>query len=364
MTDLQDYMANSIRNIVAKAYLNVLTNPRQAKVVHQLQQSLSTSEKRRRQVKESEGLDVPPFLISSISTTCNLHCKGCYARKNGIATDHSAPTMSAEQWRKIFEESASIGINFSIIAGGEPLMRRDVLEQIATVEDMVFPVFTNGTLINDSYLEFFKEHMNMIPVMSLEGNATITDDRRGEGVYRRVMETMRRLKEAKLFFGTSITVTTENWQKVTSEAFVDELRSLGCKIVFYVEYVPVDAGTEHLAFDDSNVDTLLSTYDRIREKYDDIIMLSFPGDEQVLGGCLAAGRGFFHIAPDGKAEPCPFSPFSDCKVTDLGVKEALRSPLFRKLKTAHIVGAPHKGGCTLFDYREQVEQIANDDNAI
>ena len=28
-------------------------------------------------------MDVPPFLICSIATTCNLHCKGCYARANG-----------------------------------------------------------------------------------------------------------------------------------------------------------------------------------------------------------------------------------------------------------------------------------------
>lgn len=167
MFDLQAYMANSIRGIVAKTYLNVLTNPRQAKVVHQLQQSLAATERRRKEVQAKEGLDVPPFLISSIATTCNLHCKGCYARQNGIATDKKVPMLAPEQWSAIFEESSALGINFSIIAGGEPLTRRDVLEQIATVEEMIFPIFTNGTLINDSYLDFFRHHTNMIPVMSL-----------------------------------------------------------------------------------------------------------------------------------------------------------------------------------------------------
>lgn len=135
---------------------------------------------------------------------------------------------------------------------------------------------------------------------------------------------------------------------------------MGCKIVFYVEYVPVDPGTEHLALDEEMSATVMAAYDSVREKYSDIVMLFLPGDEQALGGCLAAGRGFFHIAPDGKAEPCPFSPFSDCNVIDLGVKEALRSPLFRKLRSAHLVGAPHKSGCTLFDYRDQVESLAKE----
>ena len=40
---------------------------------------------------------------------------------------------------------------------------------------------------------------------------------------------------------------------VTSADFIDQLRSYGCKIVFYVEYVRIDPGTEHLAFADEQV---------------------------------------------------------------------------------------------------------------
>ena len=55
-----------------------------------MQTLFQKSEKRRRKMLEQEELEVPPFLISSISTTCNLHCKGCYARSNGIAEDDAA----------------------------------------------------------------------------------------------------------------------------------------------------------------------------------------------------------------------------------------------------------------------------------
>ena len=112
---------------------------------------------------------------------------------------------------------------------------------------MVFPVFTNGTLISPSYMEFFKKHLNMVPVISIEGTALGTDERRGTGVFKHAMQSMEMLKEEDLFFGTSITVTTENYHYVTSHEFIEKLRSYGCKIVFYVEYVPTEAGTEHLA---------------------------------------------------------------------------------------------------------------------
>lgn len=357
---LDEYMSESIRNIMAKAYKNVLRNPREAKFAYRMQRLFEKSEKRRREVSEREEMDIPPFLISSISTTCNLQCKGCYARKNGIADDPGKDrkhTLQPEEWRRIFTEAASLGINFSLLAGGEPLMRKDLLESISNVEDMIFPIFTNGTLIGPTYLEFFEKHLNMVPIISLEGLQTSTDQRRGQGVFKKAMQAMEDLSQRKLFFGTSITVTTENMTFVTSTDFIDQLRSYGCKIIFYVEYVPLDEGTEHLAFSDEHVEQMEQTMNTRREQYEDLIFLSFPGDEKALGGCLASGRGFFHIGPDGAAEPCPFSPYSDSNVAKMGVLGALKSPLFRRIRDARALGWEHTGGCTLFEHREEIEAL-------
>lgn len=357
---LDEYMSESIRNIMAKAYKNVLRNPREAKFAYRMQRLFEKSEKRRREVSEREEMDIPPFLISSISTTCNLQCKGCYARKNGIADNPGKDgkhTLQPEEWRRIFTEAASLGINFSLLAGGEPLMRKDLLESISNVEDMIFPIFTNGTLIGPTYLEFFEKHLNMVPIISLEGLQTSTDQRRGQGVFKKAMQAMEDLSQRKLFFGTSITVTTENMTFVTSTDFIDQLRSYGCKIIFYVEYVPLDEGTEHLAFSDEHVERMEQTMNTRREQYEDLIFLSFPGDEKALGGCLASGRGFFHIGPDGAAEPCPFSPYSDSNVAKMGVLGALKSPLFRRIRDARALGWEHTGGCTLFEHREEIEAL-------
>ena len=365
--DLAAYMSGSIARIMSKAYRNVLSNPREARFAFRMQQLFARSEKRRRAVREQEGFDVPPFLISSISTTCNLHCKGCYARSNGIveasqasAADPlrpGAPELSPAQWRDIFAEAASMGINFSLLAGGEPMMRKDILEAVSEVQDMIFPIFTNGTLIGPAYLSFLRQHLNMVPVISIEGTAVGTDDRRGQGVFRRAMHSMELLRQEDLFFGTSITVTTENLPLVTSRDFIDQLRSYGCKIVFFIEYVPTEPGTEHLAFADEHVAQMESLLKQRREEYADIVFLSFPGDEKELGGCLASGRGFFHIGPDGSAEPCPFSPFSDSNVARLGLRGALKSPLFRKIRAARALGWEHTGGCTLFEHREEIAQM-------
>ena len=351
-------MAESIRNIMAKAYLNVLSNPRETRFVARMQRVIGKAERRRKECLEKEGLEVPPFLIASIATTCNLQCKGCYARKNGIAGDiPTKATLTPEQWHTIFSDAAELGVSFCLLAGGEPLIRRDLLESAATIEDIIFPVFTNGTLIGALYTEFFKRHLNMIPVISLEGELMATDSRRGKGVFQRALLSMEMLQKEKLFFGTSITVTTENYHEVTSKEFLSHLASLGCKLVFYVEYVPFDESTEHLAFREEHVAEMEQILEERREQFKEMIFLSFPGDEKALDGCMAAGRGFFHIGPDGSAEPCPFSPFSDRNVAQTGLRNAIASPLFRKIRDARALGWEHTGGCTLYEHRDEVKKM-------
>ncbi len=363
MKDLAQFMSDNLRELVQTGYRSVLDNPREARFALQLQRTVARGERRRKRILKEEGLAVPPFLICSIATTCNLQCKGCYARAGGIAGDTpTKPTLSADEWHRLFEEAAAMGFSVALLAGGEPLTRRDLLEGIASVKEMLFPVFTNGTLIGPQYIEFFRKHLNVLPVISLEGDALATNARRGKGVQERALLSMEMLHKEKLFFGTSITVTTENKEAVTSDEYIARLHELGCKLVFYVEYVPIEPGTEHLAFGDEDVQWMEQRVDTLRTDIKDMIFVSFPGDEKLLDGCMAAGRGFFHIGPDGAAEPCPFSPKSDTNAARDGLRAALRSPLFSLLRNASALSWEHTGGCTLYEHRDEVESLLNANN--
>ena len=88
-----------------------------------------------------------------------------------------------------------------------------------------------------------------------------------------------------------------------------------------------------------------------------MMFISFPGDEKEAGGCLAAGRGFFHINPFGAVEPCPFSAFSDTDVRKSGLLGALKSPLFHALEEGGLLAVEHTGGCVLYEKEEQVREL-------
>ena len=98
----------------------------------------------------------------------------------------------------------------------------------------------------------------------------------------------------------------------------------------------------------------------LREQYPELVFISFPGDEKTSGGCLAAGRGFFHINAYGGAEPCPFSAYSDTSLKEVPLEEALESPLFLKLQSSGTLIGEHTGGCVLFEQEELVKQFCRE----
>ena len=120
--------------------------------------------------------------------------------------------------------------------------------------------------------------------------------------------------------------------------------------MFYVEYVPADCKSYDAAPTEAERALLDARIKALRAAYP-LLFISFPGDEKDTGGCLAAGRGFFHINADGRAEPCPFSPFSDINVADHTLREALKSRLFARLQENDFLLGEHAGGCHLFEKR-------------
>ena len=124
-----------------------------------------------------------------------------------------------------------------------------------------------------------------------------------------------------------------------------------------MEYVPADGETKEIALDDEARDNMQNMLGQVRMKHNDLFFVAFPGDEKTSGGCLAAGRGFFHINANGGAEPCPFSPYSDTNVKDVSLREALHSKLFTALRNNGTLLAEHTGGCVLFEQEEKVKEL-------
>jgi MoaA/NifB/PqqE/SkfB family radical SAM enzyme len=194
-----------------------------------------------RQKLEGEGLHVPPVLVISVTSKCNLHCEGCYHQ---ALRSQSDAEMSDERIEKLVDEAKELGISFIVLAGGEPLMRANILDISKKTPEIMFMMFTNGLLLNDQVLEQIAANKNIVPLLSLEGYEIDTDGRRGTGVYNQLLKSISKLKNKGLFWGASLTMTRTNFNEATDEAFIKQLVDSGCKLFMLVEYTPVIAGTE------------------------------------------------------------------------------------------------------------------------
>ncbi len=309
---------------------------------------------------EEKGLHVPPFMIASITSTCNLKCKGCYDREK---THHCQVEFNEKNWENIFTQAKELGISFILLAGGEPLIKSKVIEQCIHFPEIIFPMFTNGMLIDEAWIDFFTSCRNLIPIVSIEGDKNQTNNRRGEGVFERVSQGFKLLERNKILYGVSFTLTSENYNTILEQNFIEQYIDKGCRIFFFIEYVPFDTTTENLVISEAQRIDLDKRLQDLREKYKGIF-IAFPGDESEFGGCLAAGRGFIHINAMGAVEACPFAPYSDINLKDSSLKEALNSPILSEIRSLHGLLKEHKGGCTLFDNREMVEKILNTNNDV
>jgi MoaA/NifB/PqqE/SkfB family radical SAM enzyme len=189
---------------------------------------------------------------------------------------------------------------------------------------------------------------NLVPSLSLEGQQAETDLRRGSGVYEQVKEKMRLLRKAGILFGTSLTLTRQNFDLITSSAFQKALSQSGSQVSLFVDYVPVQPGTEPLTLTAEQKHCEARWINSLRKQLPGLF-INLPGDEEEYGGCLAGGRGFIHINPSGHLEPCPFAPFSDVDLTKMSLKQALGSDFLRIIRENAGKMKESQGGCALWE---------------
>lgn len=310
------------------------------------------AEKIRRSWK-ARGLQVPLLLITSVTGACNLRCEGCYAWELHQSPE---PEMDASKLGTVLGEARDLGVSTILLAGGEPLMRPELLETTRQLPELLFLLFTNGLLIDDPTVEELKRQRHIVPIISLDGDAEQTDARRGPDTYERLAQLMAKMKRRRIFFGTSLTLTRTNVDTVLEREHLQKLLSNGCRVFFFIEYIPAESDTDDLVLTEDQQEEAGVLIERYRNELP-ALFSAFPRDEYTFGGCLAAGRGFVHINPQGDVEPCPFTPLSDASLKTLSLREALQSSFLKEVRQ-HMGKLPKRGpGCLLWQHRDWLASV-------
>ncbi|HBM81320.1 MAG TPA: radical SAM protein, partial [Clostridiaceae bacterium] len=195
--------------------------------------------------KAKYNINIPWAILMDPTSSCNLKCTGCWA-----AEYSKTSSMDFETLDRIIRQGKELGIYMYIYSGGEPLMRKkDLLELARIHNDCMFLSFTNATLIDEEFAEEVEKVGNMGFAISVEGFEKETDMRRGKGTYQKVMKAMDILQKHGIIFGFSTCYHSKNTEVVGSYEYIDLMVKKGCKFGWYFTYIPIgkDAVTDLIA---------------------------------------------------------------------------------------------------------------------
>ena len=275
--------------------------------------------------KDKYRCNIPWAILLDPTSACNLHCTGCWAAEYGNRLN-----LSYDEIDNIIRQGKELGVYLYIYTGGEPLVRKtDIIHLCEEHDDCVFLCFTNGTLIDEQFANDMLRVRNFVPAISLEGMENATDERRGTGVFRKVILAMDLLRKKKLVYGISSCYTSANYDSITLEAYYDMLIAKGAYFIWYFHYMPVgnDAVPELLPTPEQREIVCRRIRDYRARK--PLFAMDFQNDAEFVGGCVAGGRRYFHINANGDMDPCVFIHYSDSNIREKTLLEGLCSPLFQ-----------------------------------
>src|SRR5262249_18818932 len=152
------------------------------------------------------------LLVIQSTPFCNIDCSYCYLPDRSSRGRMSREVLTAI-YKRAFESSLTIDPITFLWHAGEPLVvppsAYEEAFELARAENQIFQrrfnfaVQTNGTLINQQWVELFRKYHVRVGV-SLDGPAFIHDfqrkDRLGRGTHARVMAGIGHLKASRIPF--------------------------------------------------------------------------------------------------------------------------------------------------------------------
>jgi len=276
-------------------------------------------EKRKELLSKQDS--IPLFITLSPTQVCNLKCKGCYAGSEAS----TRAQLSFEVSDRILREKKELwGSFFTVISGGEPLAYRDngktIYDLYEKHSDQFFLMYTNGTLIDKKVAKRLAELGNVTPAISVEGLEKETDDRRGKGVFKKILRAMENLREEGVLFGISMTATRENADILLSPEVINFwMDEQGAFYAWMFQYMPIGRAWSLDLL--PTLEQRLRMYERTRELIhkERRFVVDFWNNGPLSRGCISAGRdfGYFYIDWNGNIMPCVFVPYYTHNINQL-----------------------------------------------
>lgn len=146
------------------------------------------------------------YVSLQVTEKCNLRCKHCYASAGQANYAHE---LTLEQWKAVITKIASfadVDRCIPIITGGEPLLRKDILDIIDYAMEKLknVVIVTNSLLLTDQMIDALSKRKDLLIQVSLDGAKRETHEYiRGKNTFDRTISNIEKLVKSGAKVGLS-----------------------------------------------------------------------------------------------------------------------------------------------------------------
>ncbi len=302
-----------------------------------------------------------------LTARCNFDCPMCYVHLKQEDVDAQGKELTTQQWIDIAREARDMGMIFVLLTGGEPFVRKDFFEIYGAMKKMglLISINSNGSMLQGSVLERLLEDPPFRVNISLYGGCPETyQNMCGQDAFTRVVENIRRLKEAGVDVRINLSITPYNCQDLEKIYSIAQELQVHVKAASYM-YPPIRVngqqfGTgnrlnpEDAAQQAVNWDLLRFTPEEFAARAENMRALAAvePSEcptELEDGVRCRAGSSSFWLTWDGRMLPCGMMPWPETRPLEVGFRQAwetLRAETAKIKAPAECSGCPKKEVCT------------------
>ena len=337
-----------------------------------------------------------PYVISwNLTYRCNLACEHCYLDAGprpmvGSESFADRSELGTEECFKVIDEIAAFAPEcLTILTGGEPLLRRDILEIVrrAAERGLWVVVGTNGVRITENVARHLADAGARGLSLSLDALDPDRHDhfRQVRGAWQNTVDGAEILNRTGLPFIVQTTAGAHNLGEL--EAIADfAYDRLAAKVWNLYFLVPTGRGQFVSDLTPAQYDEVLASLYRIQQKYSGRMLVNAKCAPHYIktvlenqgtsirtysggaGGC-PAGTHYMGIRPNGDVTPCPYLPvfagsLRRATLTDLWTSSELFTAIRRRASLGGRCGECEMnaqcGGCRARAYGMTGDLMAED----
>jgi pyrroloquinoline quinone biosynthesis protein E len=151
----------------------------------------------------------PYALLAELTYRCPLHCPYC----SNPPRMRSDCELTTEEWHRVFQEAAGLGVLQMGLSGGEPLARRDLVELVrsARASNLYTNLITSGIGLDDNRVRELRDAgLDSVQLSFQADDVDLADEIAGTRAHQRKLDIAKNIRAARISLSLNFVIHRRN----------------------------------------------------------------------------------------------------------------------------------------------------------